>query len=139
MISIADLKERVAARYPKADVLGDFRLRFVREVNGKPYAVCYFDLKEDLPNDEKTLAAYLDEVVGPEYFEGTKGLQWNNYLYFVTSAARLQSRDLRRAKELIEGDRRYARKFVITEDQIESVLAPHVVVPHQQSKTSNVY
>jgi len=75
MISLLDLKARVTAQYPKAEVVGDATLRFIRESNGKPYAVCYFDLSEDMPPDEQKLSQYLDETIGPAYFEGEKSLQ----------------------------------------------------------------
>ena len=48
------------------------------------------------------------------------------------------SGEVRKAKELIERDRNYARKFVITEEDLESILTPSVVAPADSTPHANV-
>lgn len=127
MLNVGQLRERVAAAHPDAVQVAESVVRFVRTARDSPFAVCYLDLTERLPDTRESLTRYQDDVIGAHYFNGPKSLQWSNYLYFVTTAARLDSAELRHAKELIESDRSYARKFVISEDELDTVLAPPAI------------
>lgn len=128
-LNIAQLREHVAIIFPDVEQVGDSILRFTKGLEGSPYAVYYLDIAQDLPNSKETLTKYQDRVIGSHYFEGRKSLQWSNYLYFITSRDRLMSGEVIDAKELIERDRNYARKFVIPEEDLELVLNPPVVAP----------
>lgn len=130
-INIAQLRERVAAEagFSAVEQVEDSIIRFTRKTGDLPFAVYYLDVAQVLPGTQETLTKYQDRVIGSRYFEGSKSLQWSNYLYFITSADRLASSKVRQAKELIERDRSYARKFVISEEELDSVLTPPVVVP----------
>src|ERR1035441_1795302 len=128
-LNIAQLREHVAAHFPHAKQVGDSIVRFTRDAGKEPFAVYYFDIAQDLPTTQETLTKYQDRVIGTHFFEGRTSLQWSNYLYFVTSGERLASSEVRRAKDLIERDRSYARKFVIAEEELDSVLAPSVIAP----------
>lgn len=137
-LSISKLRERVAARFPDVEQVDDSIIRFTRKAGEAPFAVYYFDVAEDLPRTQEMLTKYQDRVVGSNYFEGAKSLQWSNYLYFVTSADRLASSQVRQAKDLIERDRSYARKFVISEDELDFVLVPPTVVSADATPRTNV-
>ncbi len=126
-LNIAQLRERVATRFPDVKQVDDSIIRFTKKEGELPFAVCYVDIGQNLPGTPETLTKYQDRVIGSHYFEGRKSLQWSNYLYFVTSGDRLASDEVRDAKELIERDRNYARKFVITEEDLDSILTPPVV------------
>jgi len=130
-LSILQLRERVTSEsgFFGTEEISDSIVRSTRRAGELPFAVYYFDIGEELPNTEATLTEYQDQVIGRRYFEGKKSLQWNNYLYFLRSRERLASSEVRKAKELIEQDRTYARKFVIAEDDIDAVVAPPVVTP----------
>jgi len=132
------LRERVAARFPDVEQVDDAIFRFTRQVGKLPFAVYYVDVAQDLPTTQEMLTKYQDRVIGRHYFEGEKSLQWSNYLYFVTSGDRLASSEGRQAKELIERDRSYARKFVISENELDSVLAPAVVEPPEATPHANI-
>jgi len=137
-LNIAQLRERVAARFSDVEQVEDSIIRSTKKSGELPFAVYYFDITEDLPGTQETLTKYQDRVIGSHYFEGRKSLQWSNYLYFITSGDRLASSDVRQAKELIEGDRSYARKFVISEEELESVLAPTVVAPAETTPHASI-
>lgn len=130
MLDISKLCERAAAaHFSDVKQVDDSIIRFTKKAGELPFAVYYFDLAQDLPETPERLTKYQDRVIGRHYFEGNKSLQWNNYLYFVTSNYRLATGEMSRAKELIESDRRYARKFVISEEDVDLVLAPHIATP----------
>ncbi len=126
-LSITQLRDRVAAHYSGVEQVGDSVIRFMKKAGEQPYAVYYLDIAQDLPSSNESLTKYQDQVIGSHYFEGKKSLQWSNYLYFITSNDRLMSREVINAKELIERDRNYARKFVIPEEDLELVLNPPVI------------
>ncbi|MGC2519697.1 MAG: AAA family ATPase [Burkholderiales bacterium] len=137
-LNISQLRERVAARFPDVEQVDDSIIRFTKKAGELPFAVYYLDVAQDLPRTQETLTKYQDRVIGRHFFEGRKSLQWSNYLYFVTSGDRLASSELRKAKDLIERDRSYARKFVISEDDLDSVLAPPVVEPAEATPHANI-
>jgi exonuclease SbcC len=127
-LNISQLRERIAPKFPDVEQIDDSTVRFTKNNDGKPFAVYYVDVNQDLPTTQEKLTRYQDQVIGSHYFEGKRSLQWNNYLYFVTSREHLESAEALKAKDLIESDRTYARKFVISEDELDSVLWPQVPV-----------
>lgn len=90
----------------------------------KPYAVRYFDLSDNIASHSEDLNKYLEHVLGEDYFDIKRpiDLRWNNYLYFITSDQHQQNEAFIRAKSIIESDREYARKFVITETDLPKFL-----------------
>lgn len=137
-ISISQLRERVAAQFKDVEQVDETIIRYTRKMGDLPFAVCYLDVAEDLPGTSEKLTQYQDRVIGSHYFEGEKSLQWSNYLYFITDRKHLESSQVRQAKELIERDRSYARKRVIAEEEIDSVLAPSVVGPTEAFPRTNI-
>lgn len=138
MLNVAELRERVASEFPDATQVADTVVRFIRRAHNQPFAVCYLDIAKELPATPQALTKYQDEIIGKHYFEGRKSLQWSNYLYFVTTPKRLASEEIRRARALIEADRSYARKFVISEDDIDDVLSPPAVAAPPARGHSNI-
>jgi exonuclease SbcC len=139
-INIAQFKDRISAEsgFTSAEIISDSIIRALRTAGDSPYAVFYFDLAQDLPDSQENLTKYQDRVLGKQYFEGRKSLQWSNYLYFVTSKERLASGALQSSKELIERDRNYARKFVISEDEFESVIKPSSLAASSASPETSI-
>jgi len=137
-ISISQLRKRVAEQFKDVEQVDESIIRYTRKLGDLPFAVYYLDVAEDLPGTSEKLTKYQDRVIGSHYFEGVKNLQWSNYLYFITDRQHLEKSEVRQAKEFIEGDRSYARKFVIAEDQLDSVLAPTVVGPTEAFPQTNI-
>lgn len=137
-ISVSQLRDRVAVLFPDVEQVDDSVIRFTKKVGDQPYAVYYLDIAHDLPNSQETLTKYQDRVIGRHYFEGRKSLQWSNYLYFITSRDRLVSGEVIDAKELIERDRNYARKFVIPEEDLALVLKPPVITPAETTPHAGI-
>lgn len=90
----------------------------------KPYAVRYFDLSDKIASHSERLNEYLEKVIGKDYFDTKRpiDLRWNNYLYFVTSDQHQQDETFLHAKFIIESDREYARKFVISEKNLSKYI-----------------
>ncbi len=137
-LTVPGLRERLSAQFADVQQVDDSVIRFTRKAGDLPFAVYYLDIAPDLPKTQEKLTKYQDRVIGPHYFEGRKSLQWSNYLYFVTSGDRLATKDVRQAKDLIERDRSYARKFVISEEELDSVLSPTVVAPADPSPSPTI-
>jgi DNA repair exonuclease SbcCD ATPase subunit len=137
-LNIAQLRKRVGDRYADFEQVDDSILRFTKKAEGRAFAVCYLDIAEQLPGTLESLTRYQDRVIGKRYFEDGKSIQWNNYLYFVTSLDRLATNETRQAKELIERDRTYARKFVISEEELDSVLIQPVIEIADVGRRTNV-
>lgn len=137
-INIARLRAKVADLFPDVEQVADSVIRFTKRVGDQPYSVYYFDIAQNLPNSQETLAKYQDQIIGSHYFEGKKSLQWSNYLYFITDRDRLKIPEVFNAKELIERDRAYARKFVISEEELEQVLVPPVITAAEDTPQVSV-
>jgi recombinational DNA repair ATPase RecF len=137
-LSLMQLRDHVASKFPEVEVINNSTLRFMKELKGSPYAVCYLNIAQGLPESKEALAKYMDQVIGSHYFKDRKSLQWSNYLYFITQSDPLGSDELHKVKELIERDRNYARKFVIPVEEIDSILTPPVVVPQATTPHANV-
>ena len=136
-LNFNEIKERVAAQFADVQQIEDSIIRFTKKADQKPYAVCYLDFTEDLPRTQEKLNKYQDRVVGRYYFDGRRSLQWSNYLYFVANEELLANSEMRQAKELIERDRNYARKLVIMEEELDSILSPITdVTPNTAPETS---
>jgi len=130
VIDIDRLQGRIAKEFPDAVKVSDVAIKFTREgKDRRPYAVCYVDIAEQLPRSPEELIAYQDWLIGERYFEGPKSLQWNNYLYFIRDG---EGDAHKRTRQFIESDRNYARKFVISEGQLNEVLKPQISTPDSQ-------
>jgi len=137
-LSLSQLHDKVAKKFPGVEKINSSTLRFMKGAKGSPYAVYYLDIVQNLPKSKEALANYLDRVIGAHYFKDRKSLQWSNYLYFITQLDKNNSYDLQNVKDLIERDRNYARKFVISVEDVDSILTSPVVVPQAATPHANV-
>ena len=128
-VNIEQLRKRLSPRYPDVEQIEESVVRFTRRADDRPFAVYYVDVSPPLPSTSAALDEYQDRVVGKHFFEGNKSLQWSNYLFLLVEAGLTWTAALQKARELIERDRKYARKFVITENELDSAIAPPSVRP----------
>lgn len=94
------------------------------DANGTPFAQHFFALCGDVTEAWHGLSEFQDDVVGPSFFEGQGDLRWNNYLYFITPKIGGDDANAQHAKAQIESDRNYARKFVVTADELKRLFEP---------------
>ncbi|MGH9421469.1 MAG: ABC-three component system middle component 1, partial [Thermoanaerobaculia bacterium] len=66
----------------------------------------------------RNLAKFQEELLGESFFEGEGNQRWNSYLYFWAGPKSTKDADFQVAKAKIEHDRHYARKFVLTEEDL---------------------
>lgn len=123
-LTFGQLRTKVEAIYPEVQQVAHSVLRYTRTADQSEFAVYYLDLGETLPQTKDKLDEYLDRVVGKYYFQGASSLQWNSYLYFIRNPDQFQDMAARKARDLVERDRAYARKYVISESELDSVLYP---------------
>ena len=127
MMPTEQIVAKLERRYPHLEQVTNAVFRGVDVYNGRPYAVRYFDLNDDLVSAAERLHEYQTSLLGMSYFsvESKADLRWNHYLYFVTSAPQIDKAFLR-AKTTVESDREYARKIVVPEGELDGVLdGPH--------------
>jgi len=124
VIDRAELAQNLRTRFPNLEQLSDVLWRGVDAYQGRPYAIRYFDLSDDLPAAASHLSQYQERILGTSYFDPTakSDLRWNHYLYFLTSRDVSSDPALAKAKIAIESDREYARKLVVTEPELRDVL-----------------
>jgi len=135
-MNISQLKEHLSSKFTNIEQIDDSIFRFMKNAGDSPFAVYYVDTTNNLPNTKESLKKYQDRIIGKYYFDDRKSLQWSNYLYFVTSKDNSKS-DFIALKNLIEGDRNYARKFVISEQELKEVINPPVIAsPSKQLHAS---
>jgi exonuclease SbcC len=118
-VSLERIRSKLTPHFPGLEQIDDSVLRFERKSHEQAYAVCYVDVSARIPNTVAALNEYQERIVASRYFRGRKSLQWSNYLFFVVDA--LPKPELR---AVVERDRRYARKFVVTEPELDTALSP---------------
>ncbi|MDD5094040.1 MAG: AAA family ATPase [Dehalococcoidia bacterium] len=125
MIDVAGIEKKLRTRYGNIERVGDGVVRAVDKYAGREYAIRYFDLTDDLFSRADELRKYQEKILSHTYYSGnaSKDLRWNHYLYFVTSTAVSKNQVFARTKAKVEADREYARKMVILEDKVDSLLA----------------
>lgn len=118
-VSLERIRSNLTPRFPGLEQVGETVLRFERKAHDRAFAVCYVDVSPQIPNTPTLLNEYQERVVGKWYFQGRKSLQWSNYLFFVVEAPPPPE-----TRVIVERDRRYARKFVVTEPELDTALSP---------------
>jgi len=117
-VSLEQIRDKISPRFPYVEQVDESVLRFEKTSHGNAYAVCYVDVSKEIPESAAALSSYQERVVARRYFQGRKSLQWSNYVYFVVDKPPQHS------KAIIECDRKYARKFVLTEPELDTALSP---------------
>jgi exonuclease SbcC len=134
----ADLAKRVTERFPDALRIDDTIVQFTRRAAAQPFARYYLDCTPNIPQNLEALRTYQDRVIGKQYFDGPLSLQWNNYLYFIATESQLQNPGISRLRDFLEQDRAFARKFIVSENEIDQILVPPVVGPSEVVEQSSV-
>jgi chromosome segregation protein len=114
-------------------------LRGEKRSNGNVYAVSYFDLHDNVVARAESIRKFQEHILGSDFYSSTDQLRWSNYLYLVAGPNSLSHPDYQQAKLLIEADRDYARKLVLTESELlERISDPKVPPPGSGLEATNV-
>ncbi|MBX9959094.1 MAG: AAA family ATPase [Burkholderiaceae bacterium] len=133
------------ARQKVAQLLGG--VQFVEEAvvrgerlhNGKCFAVAYVDLADDVVGRAQELREFQERILGEEHFNSPGDLRWNKYIYIVAGPNSVEQPDYQRAKAIIEADEDFARKRVVSEDELASVLgAARYFMPNASSQEFDI-
>lgn len=120
MANVGTVREEVLKKLMHAIDLGNGVLRGDRQYNDKKFATAYVDLSDDIIERSHNLAKFQEDILGEEFFEGESNQRWNSYLYFWAGPRSREDARFQEAKMRIEGDRHYARKFVLNEEDLLS-------------------
>lgn len=97
-------------------------VRGERQHNGKCFAVAYVDLADDVVGRAQDLHEFQERILGEDYFNSPGDLRWNKYIYIVAGPNSVEQSGFQHAKAVIEADEDFARKRVVSEDELASVL-----------------
>jgi chromosome segregation protein len=98
--------------------LGNGILRGERRYQGKTFATAYIDLSDDVVQRADDLTSFQERLLGSDFFSADGDQRWNSYLYFLAGPKSREKDDFLAAKAFIEGDRHFARKFVLSEGDL---------------------
>ena len=100
----------------------DSVVRGEKKLGEKTYAVAYVDFADDVVERSLHLRDFQERILADDFFDTPGDLRWNKYLYFVAGPNSKANPRFAAAKAAIEADKDYARKRVISQDDLESLL-----------------
>ncbi|WP_095101415.1 ATP-binding protein [Pseudomonas sp. Irchel 3A5] len=118
MVDSATLRRTITEKLSRVQDLGDGILRGERIYQGKTFATAYIDLSDSVIQRADNLAKFQEGLLGSEFFTADGDQRWNSYLYFWAGPESQINDNFLEAKARIEGDRHFARKFVLTEEDL---------------------
>jgi exonuclease SbcC len=123
-MNLSDARQSIGRRLSDVSEIASGVLRGVRQRGKDVFATYVFDLNNELPSTVGNLNKYLDDIIGPQYFDenASPDLRWNNYLYFVVARPPTADNYFLVTKRQLEADRSYARKYVVFDDEFDRVL-----------------
>jgi DNA repair protein SbcC/Rad50 len=126
MIDQARLTSKLATRFGPISEVKPGILRTSDRFGDREYAVRYFDLTGNLGEAASRLREYQEDLMTETFFgqDSPADLRWSHYLYFVAGDEEAKAPEFHSTKVQIEADRTYARKAVLTEKELDALLAP---------------
>ncbi len=100
----------------------DSVVRGEKKLGEQTYAVAYVDFADDVVDRSLHLRDFQERILADDFFDTPGDLRWNKYLYFVAGPNSKSNPQFAAAKAAIEADKDYARKRVISQDDLESLL-----------------
>ncbi|MFG6432563.1 AAA family ATPase [Roseateles sp. LYH14W] len=100
----------------------DSVVRGEKKLGEQTYAVAYVDFADDVVERSLHLRDFQERILADDFFDTPGDLRWNKYLYFVAGPNSKADPQFAAAKAAIEADKDYARKRVISQDDLESLL-----------------
>lgn len=139
MQSLETARQKVVQLLGGVEDVGEAVVRGERLHAGKCFAVAYVDFADDVVGRAKGLREFQERIVGENYFNSPGDLRWNNYIYIVAGPKSVEQPDFQRAKAAIEADEDFARKLVVSEDELSSVLgAAQYFTPSKSSQEFDI-
>lgn len=120
MSTTATVFEIINEKFSNIQDLGDGCFQGQRLYKGKVFAIVYFDISDNVVKRADNLLNFQEKLLGTDFFKADVDHRWNNYLYFWAGPNSQQQSEFDKAKLKIEADRHFARKFVLTKDELLS-------------------
>lgn len=131
MANADTVRRTISEKLAGVEDLGNGILRGERRYGGKAFATAYIDLSDDVVERSRDIDNFQERLLGTDFFKADGDQRWNSYLYFWAGPNSQQNADFSKAKARIEGNRHFARKFVLTEQdllgRLDDVSARHPV------------
>ena len=108
LVGLEDIEEAV--------VRGEKRFRHLA------YAIAYVDFADKVVQRSKDFRDFQERILGDDFFDSPGDLRWNKYLYLVAGPNSIADPEFAAAKADIEADKDYARKRVVSAEELESLL-----------------
>ena len=100
----------------------DSVVRGEKKLGEQTYAIAYVDFADEVVERSLHLRDFQERILADDFFDAPGDLRWNKYLYFVAGPNSKANPQFAVAKAAIEADKDYARKRVISQDDLESLL-----------------
>lgn len=110
--------EIIKKQFSSIQDLGDRLFRCERSYSGKVFATVYFDISDDVVERANNLHDFQEGLLGTDFFKADVDRRWNNYLYFWAGPNSKTDSKFSEAKSSIEADKHFARKFVLSADEL---------------------
>jgi len=139
------MEELQSVRQKVVELLGEVQdveeavVRAEHRYEGKCYAIAYVDLADNVVGRAGELHDFQERILGDDFFGTLGDLRWNKYLYIVAGPKSLGHDGFDKAKATIESNKEYARKRVVSEEELAALLgtAQHFT-PSTSGKDFNV-
>ena len=118
MNDVTTVLEIIKKQFSGIQDLGNGLFRCERSYLGKVFATVYFDLSDDVVKRANNLHDFQEDLLGADFFKVDVDRRWNNYLYFWAGPNSKKDSKFSEAKSSIEKDRHFARKFVLSADEL---------------------
>lgn len=120
MANVDAVREQVLRKLAHVVDLGNGVLRGDRRFRDKTFATAYVDLSDNVVERSRNLAKFQEDLLGESFFDVEGNQRWNSYVYFWAGPRSTEDVEFQEARSRIERDRHYARKFVLTEEDLLS-------------------
>lgn len=139
MLELQSFREKVVALLGDVRNIDDMVVRGERYHEGKCYAIAYVDLADNVVGRAGELYDFQERILGDDFFGSPGDLRWNKYLYIVAGPKSRSDEGFEKAKATIESNKEYARKRVVSEEELEALLGTtQHFIPNNAGKDFNV-
>ncbi|MGZ3240054.1 MAG: AAA family ATPase [Burkholderiaceae bacterium] len=123
MNTLISARDTVKHHFANIQEIDEQVIRGEKRYKDKCYAVVYVDLLDDVTKRANDLEEFQERILGNDFFRAAEQLRWNNYLYIVAGPKSVNQEGFAAAKVLIEANKEYARKCVVSLDELEVIFA----------------
>jgi DNA repair exonuclease SbcCD ATPase subunit len=110
--------------FAEVKVVDKHTYRATKNHRDKPFQVYYIVTDPKIFESGFDLDSYQRDLLVEDYYSEEGPIQWNFYLYFLVDEALTQKKYFESIKQDIEGNRKLARKYVISYAELTKFISP---------------